>query len=496
MPTRRRSLILAVTACTALLGAPVAAQAGASPKPPGGTWGKAIEVPGSAALNVGGHAVLESVSCPSAGNCSAGGFYADRSGHRQAFVVTETARRWGRALEIPGTAALDAGGDARVNSVSCPSAGNCGADGSYADRSRHTQVFVVNERSGRWGRALEVPGLPALNAGGLARIGSLSCSSPGNCATSGDYRTARGHFQAFVVSETRGRWGQARQLSGAGLRASDFTALDSMSCPSAANCTAGGGDRPHGAIQAIAVSETRGRWARAVKIPVPASLGAAAISISTLSCPAPGNCGAGGAYQDGNVNFQAFVVSERNGRWNQALEVPGTAALNSSGQAAVSSVSCPSPGNCGAGGFYTSVSAAVAFVVSEVNGVWDKAQPVPGLAVLSTGRQAEITSVSCPSPGNCAAGGFYADRSSRLHAFVVNETGGAWGRALQVPGTAALNVRGDASVTSVSCSSPGNCAAAGRYADRSDHGQAFVVSQNADRPHPQRRAGGSPGVDR
>ena len=30
---------------------------------------------------------------------------------------------WGSAIEVPGTAALNVGGNATVNSVSCPSAG-------------------------------------------------------------------------------------------------------------------------------------------------------------------------------------------------------------------------------------------------------------------------------------------------------------------------------------------------------------------------------------
>jgi hypothetical protein len=44
----------------------------------------------TAALNRGGNAGVSSVSCASAGNCSAGGFYKDSSGHQQAFVVSQT----------------------------------------------------------------------------------------------------------------------------------------------------------------------------------------------------------------------------------------------------------------------------------------------------------------------------------------------------------------------------------------------------------------------
>ena len=40
-----------------------------------GSWGQAVEVPGLAALNTGGQANVNSVSCASAGNCAAGGYY-------------------------------------------------------------------------------------------------------------------------------------------------------------------------------------------------------------------------------------------------------------------------------------------------------------------------------------------------------------------------------------------------------------------------------------
>jgi hypothetical protein len=105
------------------------------------------------------------------------------------------------------------------------------------------------------------------------------------------------------------------------------------------------------------------------------------------------------------------------------------------------------------------------FVVSEKNGVWARAIVVPGLRTLTTGRFAEIGSVSCAAPGNCAAGGDYEGRHLRLHGFVVSEKNGVWGQAIEVPGLAALN-KGDAFVSSVSCTPSGSCVASGSYADR------------------------------
>jgi len=71
-----------------------------------GRWGKAIEVPGLAALNTGGFAFVFSVSCPSAGSCAAGGYYRDRHG-QQGFVAVEKNGRWGRAINVPGLGALN-----------------------------------------------------------------------------------------------------------------------------------------------------------------------------------------------------------------------------------------------------------------------------------------------------------------------------------------------------------------------------------------------------
>ena len=68
-----------------------------------------------------------------------------------------------------------------------------------------------------------------------------------------------------------------------------------------------------------------------------------------MSCASPGSCAAGGYYGDRHGQ-QGFVAVERNGRWGTAIEVPGLGALNKGGAAAVSSVSCASPGSCAAGG--------------------------------------------------------------------------------------------------------------------------------------------------
>ena len=114
---------------------------------------------------------------------------------------------WGRVMiEVPGLGALSKSRAAQVISVSCRSPGNCAAAGEFRNSSGR-QVFVANEQNGQWGRAIEVPGLGALNTDGNASVSEVSCASSGNCAAGGDFHN-HGHHRAFVVSERKGRWGE------------------------------------------------------------------------------------------------------------------------------------------------------------------------------------------------------------------------------------------------------------------------------------------------
>jgi hypothetical protein len=54
---------------------------------------------------------------------------------------------------------------------------------------------------GSWGRAIEVPGLGALNKGD-GWVSSVSCAAPGNCAAGGGYTDRRSNFQGFAASQT------------------------------------------------------------------------------------------------------------------------------------------------------------------------------------------------------------------------------------------------------------------------------------------------------
>ena len=442
------------------------------------TWGSAIEVPGSASLNVGGNGYVFAISCASAGDCSAVGSYTDGSNNLQGFVVSESSGTWGSAIEIPGLGSLSGGSNADPESISCPSVGNCSVGGYYRDSSGAHQAFVVGETNGTWDSAEEVPGTATLNVGGSANAYTISCSSAGNCGAGGSYSDSSGAHQAFVDGETNGTWGSAEEVPGtATLNVGGSANVYMISCSTSGNCSAGGPYNDGSShYQGYVVSETNGTWGDAIEIPGLGSLNSAGNAyLYTISCSSAGNCGAGGSYKDGSNYNQAYVASESNGTWGNAIEVPGTATLNANGDAELFSISCPSAGNCSAGGYYSdSANKYQAYVVSETSGTWAIATEVPGTATLNAGGDAYANSVSCSSVGNCGAGGTYKDGSNNYQAYVVNESNGTWGSATEVPGTATLNTGGNAYINSISCTADGSCSAGGAFTDGANKFQAMV----------------------
>jgi len=468
MSRRFAAIFLAAAAalCASLLsGAEAGAAVVTTSTPAGATGG---QVPSSAALSPG---QIDSVSCSSAGDCVAGGYYNDNSADQHAFLMTERNGVWGMPQGVRGLARLG-GSSSAIASVSCSSPGNCSAVG---DNSSGDSAFVVDERHGIWGSAERVHGLAALTGSEGAGLLSLSCTSAGNCAAYGTYDQVTTLEQgliyelAFVVSEKHGRWGTARAVPGlAALNKTvgGMAAILSLSCGSAGNCSAGGFYGSFkGSGLAFIVTEKHGTWGRAEQVPGLSRLGKGGdggADVNSVSCGSAGDCSAGGGYDNASGSGEGFVINEKDGTWRRAEQVPGLARLNTGGGAGVDSLSCASAGNCSAVGSYSVGSLIYGFVVTEKHGTWGRAEPVPGLARLNTGGDAYFSSLSCASAGNCSAVGSYYNGHG-TQAFVVSQKHGTWRRAEPVPGLASLNTGGYAYVSSLSCASAGNCSAGGYY---------------------------------
>jgi large repetitive protein len=448
------------------------------------TWSAGVEVPGTSSINTGGTAGANDISCTKAGDCVAVGTYATSSTASADFVTTESGGTWGPAEEIPGYATLNVGSLNNVDDfVDCPSTGNCTIVGTYANSSNYLYPFTVSETDGTWGSALELTGFPEGNGDSSATVTALSCSGVGDCVASGEFYN--GALSVYNAIETSGVWGTITTLGGlAALDTGGSPSTTSLSCTSAGNCGETGLYTIGTSTTELAVfvaNETSGTWGSAVALPGLAALNVGnAAAPEQISCSGPGDCVVGGQYSLSTTQFGAFIASEAGGTWASAEIPSGIATLDVGHNSAVSAVSCTNKSTCVVGGDYNDAAGSEqAFVEDEINGTWASATEVPGSSTLNNGGAATILATSCSSPGNCGATGAYTDNQGNVQAFVVNQTSGTWGSAIEVAGVQALNLDGFSEGDTISCAPDGSCGVGGAYTDGSNDSQAFVASSNA-----------------
>ena len=132
---------------------------------------------------------FSSISCSSAGNCTAVGYLAQTAPYNE-IVMTEVGGNWVSPTILPTPAGYS---DFWLLGVSCPSQGNCTAVGAASTDQQVTasvlgapllrdDAAVVSEVGGQWG-AFQV--LTASSSNLLNVLISISCVAPGTCTAVG-----------------------------------------------------------------------------------------------------------------------------------------------------------------------------------------------------------------------------------------------------------------------------------------------------------------------
>ena len=220
----------------------------------GGTW-----LPGEGELLPAGAAVqgesekgaspffgFTGLSCPSAGNCAAVGGYEDKNGAEEGLILKSHYGVWSvgiRAPLPPKARPLTESNEFEtpLASVSCAAPGWCSAVGWYVTTSRTRHGLLLIEHRGQWtASALALPAKAKAVGTGVFPT-SVSCPSRGDCLAVGYYSTGRGRANGLIVRERGGKWGRAVAAAlPKGAPSKPHTFLNSVSCPSASACTAGG----------------------------------------------------------------------------------------------------------------------------------------------------------------------------------------------------------------------------------------------------------------
>jgi hypothetical protein len=474
--------------------------------------GSAAVLPANAATGKQQIVSLNSVSCASAGNCSAVGGYVDSSGNTQGLLMTETAGIWATGVEAALPADAAANPHVSLDLVSCASAGNCSAVGGYADSSGNSQLLLLTEADGVW-EAGVAAALPANARAGGGGLGAVSCASAGNCSAVGFYTTRSKNMEPLLLSEKAGSWvtGVEAKLPANAATRKRSAPLNSVSCASPGKCSAVGGyfDKS-GNSQALLLNEKAGRWSPGVEGKLPANTAAThkysgeTVLLLAVSCASAGRCSAVGSYcavrgcnrigkGSGSSGEQGLLLTEKAGRWRTGVEakLPANAAKTGPLQY-LNSISCASAGNCSAVGSYFDSSLKTHLVLlTEKAGHWAKGVKA-ALPTNAAAAQAElgVNSVSCSSAGNCTAAGTYSGSGQdNTHPLLLTETAGVWARGVAVALPANASAPSQYSWVTVSCAFAQDCSGAGFYADSSNGQQGLLLSNTT--PSSLRRSASS-----
>jgi len=414
--------------------------------------------------------LLSSVSCTSANECTAVG---DGQNNTEPQTLAE---RWdGTGWSIQTTPTPN--NDAFLSSVSCPSSTSCVAVGTIAG-GQQTLAELWN------GTSWSTVSTPNPGEGGV--LSGVSCLSATDCVAVGYYDelSSDGYTvsqHALAESWNGQSWSVQTTPEPAG---SSNVQLSSVSCPSAAACTAAGGDSDADGAGVTLAERWDGQQWSIQTTPNPSDGSGA---FTAVSCTSPSYCAAVGSgdgsglaesWDGQNWSIQAtpsagggltgvsctsattceatsFDGATSAESWNgSAWSIQSTPDPDQSNENGLNGVSCIGTSNCISVGSTTAFTASALAVAEQLSSNGWALQSIPN---PSFPMEADLLSVSCPSASFCAAVGSTGNGAS-----VFSEVwrDGAWS-IVPVPspaGTVRLSL-----LSSVSCTSGSFCVAVGDY---------------------------------
>lgn len=363
------AVVLALTVATAAVAASSGWKVQRSPNPAGAAY---IQ--------------LDGVSCDSRSACTAvGQFSADGS------VYLALGERWnGTKWSIQQTRSPSATSN-ELTAVSCASAKNCMAVGSYQDGSTF-KTLAQRWTSHKW----SIVHTPNPTASPSSRLDGIACASSKACTAVGSSQNGSA-IQTLVEHWNGKRW--AIQKSRNPAHAS-LSFLTGVSCASRGVCTAVGYWLPSGGPAKRLAERWNGKkWS----IQDTGNLtGATSSELLGVSCSAPAACTAVGYYDKSAKKARTLAERWNGKKWSIQRPVNPTTDPNKF----LYAVSCTSPRACTAVGYTSGPVVWQATLAEHWNGSGWTAQPS-----LHPGTDSQLHGLSCVATSTCTAVGWSSKNS-------------------------------------------------------------------------------------
>lgn len=281
---------------------------------------------------------LLGVSCPAAEACVAVGAY-QAAGAKQPLALVQSSGTW-VARDAQPTGARSGS----LSRVACAAPYSCAATGTYASYLG-TYAFAAFYGEASWAttRIAPPPG------GSELEIRSLSCPSASECFAAGSYEVASQVKPVAIARASAGGWSTTPIPLPTGAASGS---ISQIKCVSAAECVAVGELVSEGATSPLIATGPSVWRSEAPALPEGATEGA----LESISCTGSGECVAAGQSTGPSfgglpgASSQPATIAEQSGVWGGLTPLPSESQSTSPGTASLASIFCVAPQSCAAVG--------------------------------------------------------------------------------------------------------------------------------------------------
>ena len=225
-------------------------------------------------------------------------------------------------------------------------------------------------------------------------------------------------------------------------------------------------------------------WAQATGIPMPTgALSKAPAQLLGVYCLPNGSyCSAAGSFQKKTANGDLpMVVSETGGTWGQAKQLPLPKGAATIARSDATDVWCHTSTSCVAVGFYrysgNKGKYNKPFIATMGAGGWNKVANIPLPKNNATPTNATLSRISCSSPGNCGAVGTYRDKDGDIEIGGYIEKGGKWVTSHWIVVPPDAPAKGKTVIPyGISCPATGACIGVGKYNNAAGVVRPFIFT--------------------
>jgi hypothetical protein len=463
---------------------PMATVATSGPTPITTTTSDIASLPTGANTGDTENADLVSVACPTAARCVSVGYYyaapvSPQTVNESGLIETLSGTTW-TASAAPTPSDIDTDESVvTLSSVSCSSATDCTAVGYYLANNSAEEPYVATLAGSSWTwQPASVPTDGPNRLGG--QLLSVSCPASGGCIAVGKFQPPADIADALIEQPSVGGWAgsEAPLPSNADPEESNGTEIQDIlydvSCTSATNCAAVGeytvGSGPTLSTEGFADTLTNSGWAATQLAPTDEGGYDKAVSCGGDICVGTGE------YNSSNSEIQ----TEAAGVWDpsDALVAPQPTTFAGT---ELYATDCTSDSSCVLVGdaYYPSSGTYSLIDTGSGTSYSDLAAPVPNNAKTSTPRSA-LSAVSCAAPGSCMAVGYYSgtDVNSLYYDSLLETETTTQGTSTWTPSEAPIPTGSDnpGTLSAVSCVASWGCVSIGVISPTGSNAAGEIVT--------------------